>query len=402
MTLDAKILAACALSRPAFTTVSSTIESADLSPQYLPLWQAIGDYYERDPSANAVDTDLITDRLAPDGGDKKVRAMRQLCGEVFSLSVSPANVAEYVREQSMETASMRLAAAIAGRRGASEVERLARAYTALLDTPQGVDDEANEVSWRDALRTRLDTSKRIKVSPPCLNKRLGGGIYPGTNITVFGRPELGKSALALTMGCGFARRGLRGLYLGNEDPVSSMMVRAASCLTNLTAEELQALGPEGVEELALSKGAGNMIFKDMSPGTPAEIERLIKFYRPEWIVIDQIRNIRIKDADGGTAALDQAAQFVRSMGKRYDLITIGVTQAGDNASGMAVLGLSHIDSSKTGIPGAADVIIGIGATDNLEAINQRMLTLSKNKVSGLKESWNISIDRHRSKYVTIK
>jgi hypothetical protein len=58
-----------------------------------------------------------------------------------------------------------------------------------------------------------------------------------------------------------------------------------------------------------------------------------------------------------------------------------VTQAGDSARGKAVLDDGDIDSSNTGIPGAADVLIGIGMTEQLESAGLRMLSLCKNKAS---------------------
>lgn len=396
-----KIVASAARSRAAFDTIAATLDPAELGTLYVPLWDQIRDYYGRDQEARNADTAIITDRITGTGaGDKRQKSLRNLCEEVWAEEVSPANVADYVRDHAIDSAGMRLAAAIAGRQGRDAVEPLARAHIALLDMGDTTDTAEEEVSWAQVFRKRLDHAGRVKVYPKCLNERLGGGVYPGTNITVVGRPEIGKSALAVTMACGFVRQGLRGLWLTNEDAASVMMLRAACNLTNKAEAELHE-DPDAGERLAISKGAANLRVVDIAPGTPGEIERYIKAQSPAFVVIDQIRNLRMKGATGSTESLDAAAQFVRAMGKKYQLITIGTTQAGDSASGKLKLELSDIDSSKTGIPGAADVIVMVGCNEDLKAANQRMLNLPKNKVSSRHEFWTCEIDPFRSKYRSI-
>lgn len=44
--------------------------------------------------------------------------------------------------------------------------------------------------------------------------------------------------------------------------------------------------------------------------------------------------------------------------------------------------MSDVDASKTGIPGAVDLMIGLGNDDVLEANNMLGVSLCKNKLSG--------------------
>lgn len=400
VSLPKKILSAAAKSRSAYDTINSVLIPSDLGVVYEPIWQAVADYYARDAEAANCDSAFIIDRISGGGnGDKKQNQLRALCEDALSIEVSAANVADYLRDYRIDTEGMRLAACIAGRKPREEIEGLARSYVDLLSLPDTCDTSAEVLSWAAVLRKRLDNTGRIKISPKCLNDRLGGGVFPGTNLTIVARPELGKSALALTIACGFARRGLRGLYLTNEDAASVLMLRAACNLTNKTEVELTQ-EPDNAEREAIAKGAANLRVIDISPGTPAEIEGYIKAANPVFVVIDQIRNLRMKggSAAGTTEKLDAAAQFVREMGKKYNLITVGTTQAGDSASGKLVLDMSDIADSKTGIPGAADVLIMIGADEQLKNAQQRMLNLPKNKVTARHEFWQVGIDQFRSKY----
>lgn len=398
MTLAHKILSAAASSRAAYETINSVIEPGELGVLHEPIWQAISDYYARDERAALCDKAIIADRVAAQAqGEKKQSQLREICSTAIACDVSASNVADYVRDYRIDQTGMQLAAAIAGKRDRDEVETIARRYISYLDIPNTTDKEIEEISWGEVFRKRLDPAGKHKLSPKCLNERLGGGVFPGTNITIVARPETGKTGLALTIACGFVRRGLRGTYLTNEDSASVLMLRAACNLLDKTEMEL-ALDPDASQREVIAKGAARLRVIDICPGTPAEIEAHIKATNPQFIVVDQIRNLRIKGSTGSTEVLDQAAQFVRAMGKKYGLITIGTTQAGDNAAGKAVLDLSHIDNSKTGIPGAADVIIMVGANDSLMAANQRMLSTPKNKVTARHESWRVVIDPFRSKY----
>jgi hypothetical protein len=177
------------------------------------------------------------------------------------------------------------------------------------------------------------------------------------------------------------------------------MVRAVQCITGASYDKCMSHG-EDVTKEALGKGAGNMIFRELAPGSLAELERLVRLYKPAVLVVDQLRNIRIPGtkSDNFTTNLDKAAQGVRALAKRYGLVTICVTQAGDSAEGRPVLDMGDVDSSNTGIPGAADVMIGVGVTETLRGSGTRMLSLCKNKVSGTITAFTVRFDPTTSRY----
>jgi replicative DNA helicase len=397
--IERKIISAAAKSRSAFETIRSS--SPELGPLYVPVWGAIADYYDLDPQAANADTVLITDKVAATAaGAKRQNALRSMCEEIFSEDVSPANIAEYVREHAMSGAAMKFAQAAAARKGHGELEPLARSYLTLYDTPTGdVEDEA--LTFSQALRKRVDTKNRLKVTPACLNERLGGGLFRGNTMWIFGRPNRGKTALALSVACGFARRGLRGLWLSNEDPALSVMVRAATNLTGMTEAEIAA-NPDEAEKLAIEKGITRITFQDIAPGTGPEIEAAVKKIKPDFLVVDQVRNVSMRGTDGNANRIDAAAQFVRAMAKKYDLAAIGMAQADAASAHKLVLDMEDFDSSKTGMPGAADIIVGVSGNELMDGAGHRMLTLAKNKVSNIHTHWPCNFDPLHSRYFAIK
>lgn len=399
--LERKLVAAAIQSRAAYDTICETGALADPDELVRPIWEAIEGYYERDSEASRVDPDLLASGLASAfANPKKGREYAELVGSLANESVSVPNIRELCRTAARDRAGLALASALAGRKGPEEIGELLQKYTDLCVPIAGDADntEAGERvdGWGDVLRERIAGENRFTVSPKILNQYIAGGVVPGHNVTIFGRPESGKTALAVTMACGFARRGHRVLYIGNEDPVRDLMVRIITNLTGKSVDEL-APDPDGAEREALAKGAGNIVVKSTHPGTIPEIEALIKHHKPDVLFVDQLRNITSAKSDNYTQLLDKNAQAVRALGKKYGLVTVSVTQAGDSGTNRPVLGMGDVDSSNTGIPGAADLMIGVGVTEALEKAGQRMLSLCKNKLGAVHPAVPVTLDPFRSR-----
>jgi archaellum biogenesis ATPase FlaH len=390
---ERKLIAAAMKSREAYEVIAQSPVPGALDEVLAPVWAGVQGFYERDPDATEFDPDVGT--FPRQSNPKRNLELSQLAAEIYETDVSEANVRHMVLEQVRETRGMALAAAIAGHKPQEEITEALEAYGQSLETV-GDDQPDTGPEWSGILQERIDRTNRMPVSPRILNSHINGGVCAGHNVTVFGRPESGKTALALTMACGFARRGKRVLYIGNEDPIQDLMVRAITNLTDCTADEL-AQDPDRYEREALEKGARNMVFRATAPGTVREIEALIKQHKPDVLFIDQLRNLQSGKSDNFTQLLDKNAQAVRALGKRFGLVTVSVTQAGDSASGRPILDMGDVDSSNTGIPGAADLMIGVGVTDALDRAGQRVLSLCKNKLGALRSSVTVQLDPFRSK-----
>lgn len=395
--LERKIVGACIRDREAYEVFAASERPGELGDELLPLWEVTKDFYDRDPSATEADVDVLRGLLQSRGvSPKHTQSELELLDMCLAETAtsSDANIHAMIREQALKSVGMRLASALVGEKDEARVERELEKYLEVRGSAAGSSEEP--LDWGEALAREVDRSNRFVVSPKVLNQYIRGGLLPGHNVTIFGRPESGKTALAITMACGFARRGVRVLYVGNEDPIEDLMIRAVCNLTGWDADQVAA-DPAGAERLARERGADNLRMMEASPGTVTEVAAAVKRYKPQVLFVDQLRNLSAGKTENYTRTLDANAQAVRAIGKRFGVVTISVTQAGDSASGRPVLDMGDVDSSNTGIPGAADLMIGVGVTDALDAAGHRMLSLCKNKLGYVKATQVVALDPFRSK-----
>ena len=118
--------------------------------------------------------------------------------------------------------------------------------------------------------------------------------------------------------------------------------------------------------------------------------------QPDVLIVDQIRNVQT-GGDGLTVGLERAGVEMRNIAGEFDLLAVSVTQAGESASNKLVLGLSDIDSSKTGLPATTDVMIGVGVDENYDSRGKRMVSLAKNKVGADHSYFSVDVDPARSR-----
>jgi len=395
------VLSSCIQDREAFDTIEHFVEHKDLSEQGMVVWAGVCEYYDRDPKAGNCDPSLLGEAIARHVSANKHKEMfRGLISNLHALDVSPANVVDDLLATKRDKVGQQLAAAIL----ASEpTERLLEDYNEILATT-ALDDEDDEdarqgFSVVDLVSTSFDPDNLIRIYPESLNKRLDGGVKPGHHIIIFARPEMGKTMLTMEMMAGFARQGLLTLYIGNEDPMADINMRLVNRLSGMN--KLEVLNkPEKADEEARKHGYESIILKGLSPGTAREITQLIEKFKPDVLVLDQLRNLNMKQ-DNYVLALEQAAKQARQWAKRYSCVVVSVTQAGDSAANKAVLDMGDVDFSNTGIPAQADVMVGMGANENHMRNGERVLSLPKNKVSGCHEWFAVSVEPHLSKVLPL-
>jgi predicted ATP-dependent serine protease len=235
----------------------------------------------------------------------------------------------------------------------------------------------------------------IRLTPEILNERLGGGLAPGDSVVVYARPEMGKTGFVVHLTATAASAGHGVLYLGNEEPIDRTVQRT---IASLTGQPTSVCAAHPVEALAGAqrRGLGNITFRDLDPGTMAQIEGAIRQTRPRLVVLDQLRNILHK-GDSATVRMEDVQKGFRALAKRYAFTAVSVTQAGDSADGKTFLTMGDVDNSNTGVPGACDVMIGIGATYAMLETPRRGLSFPKNKIGHNHEGVIVSFDKARSR-----
>jgi archaellum biogenesis ATPase FlaH len=394
---ERNLLASCIASREAFDSVSDLLNEGDVSEQGNIILSHVREYYDRDPEAAGVDAELLSGSVRRSLSNPKHReTFETLIRSLTAADVSPKNVLHDFKEVRREAAGDRLASALAARADVAKVSELVEEYQKWdqFDVEDVRDTPSKGRSITD-LVVQQQEKGLIEIWPQSLNNRLDGGLLPGHHMLIFARPEMGKTMMLVNMMAGFLAQNLTVLYCGNEDPQDEIILRLVSRLTGMTRYEIFD-DPDLADQLARESGYDNIVFADMAPGTPREIQRLVDEYDADVVLIDQLRNINVRE-DQFVQKLEKAATAARLIAKANNVLVVSVTQAGDSATGKGPLDMGDVDSSNTGIPAQVDVMVGIGATAEDESTNRRILSLPKNKRSGRHEFWPVGVEPQLSK-----
>lgn len=396
--MEQKIIASVLSSREHWEAVNPHMTGDDLTPEGVVIWKKIKEYYERDKAATKVDFELLTKRVLRKVKDspKHKELIEVYLQRISLVDVSEINVITEVLEYKKDVVSMHLAESlIAGNEAHSRelIEKL-QSLDAAVDLDLGVEEEYQGMEI-DELLSSFSEKKLIRVAPTSLNERIGGGALRGHHILLAASPETGKSLFAIHMTHGFVQQKLKVLYIGNEDPIVSLVLRFISNLTGKTKFELLE-NSDGAMERAVRAGYNKAVFAGLSPGTLPEIRSLIVKHRPDVLVVDQLRNIQAK-SENRTNQLETVARGMRDFARQYDMLVVSVTQAADSGRNELKLNMGDIDGSNVGMPGACDVMVMVGMNDDYYETDQRQVTLAKNKLSGTHDSWPVRIDKFTSR-----
>jgi archaellum biogenesis ATPase FlaH len=384
-------------SRAAWSRVSSHLTDGDLSEQGKIILEHLGSFYDRDEYVGRCDPELLARDVAramtnPKHKESFTNLVMGIAGERHS----PSNVVYDYIAVKREAAGLRLASVLAAGRGTDAVGPLLEDYQQWAETTElgEKEDKVERNTHVQALVQRTSSHNLIQLWPPVLNQRLDGGLLRGHHCVVFARPEMGKTMFLVNAVAGFLDQGLTVLYIGNEEPTEDTRLRVISRLTGLIRAEIEA-DPEAAWETLQGTGYEKFLTVDLAPGTPRQMASIMAQERPDVLLIDQLRNVNMGE-ENYVVKLEKAATAARNLGKKYNALVVSVTQAGDSAGGKAILDMGDVDFSNTGIPAQADVMIGIGATREDEAMGRRVLSLCKNKRSGTHDAIPVNVNTQLS------
>lgn len=367
----------------------------------------IGEYYQRDRDAKFINVDVLNAQIAETiRSDKHVQMFCQLISNAIANTGSDVNVRAVILLAKQQEVADRLAAVLVDKGANSpdaeplmeELSKL-RSMTSLEELAEEGLESYHDVDLSALLAAEYDPDNIIKLYPLSLNERVESSAKRGHHIVVYGRPEVSKSATCINMSCGFAYQGKRTLYFINEDRPQDIVVRHVSNLSGMTKQEIHA-DPKKAQQLAEKAGYKNIMVVSAAPGTPRQIKEYVEKFKPDCIIVDQLRNLKVR-ADTRVNQLEYAATAMRNIAKEMNVLVVSVTQAGDSADGKAVLEMGDVDFSNTGIPAQADLMIGIGMDPALEAEGLRVFSLPKNKLSGRHDNWPVRLIPQLSRVVNV-
>lgn len=397
---DAKIVAACIASRDAYQRVVAHIDPHEFTPTGQFWWKLVQQWYESDPKAPGIDASLLRDRAERAAGRNAGMALDWYDALQREACPSPDNVAWEVLELKRVVKWRELTAAMEAEWNRDEIAQLVEEHRELMRATSLT--ARSNIDWGadlDQLSTAVGAGNRVRLWPEALQTKTSGAL-PGDHIVVFGRPEVGKTLFTVNMTAGWLRDGHGVLYVGNEDNINKIKDRVRQNLAGMTKAEVEKFTDEA-NTRCRKKGWDRFKALHMFPGSAAEIAEVIEETKPTCLVVDQLRNLHTTGGKGGTKAqrLDDIACDVRQLGAKYGLVVLSVGQAnaGEHGRPKVWLDLDDFDESRTGVPGQADLMVGIGMDPTLDAHNQRAISLPKNKLSGDHEGFVVNIDKYRSK-----
>ena len=266
----------------------------------------------------------------------------------------------------------------------------------------GIDEEKVPAVTGDVSEVleALSVTTKWKFNIPILKEKVGG-IGGGNLMIAFARPETGKTAFWVSLCAGpdgFAEQGAKIHAFINEEPAIRTQMRAISCYTGMTREEI-------VDDIQTAQSywgdiKDNISMFDTVDWSMDDIDAHCEKNKPDIIVIDQLDKINVSGTYARTdEKLRQIYTSVREIAKRRNCAVIAISQASAEADNRNSISFSQMENSKTGKAAEADLIIGIGRNANSDLENKiRTLCVSKNKINGYHGEPVCTIRREISRY----
>ena len=252
----------------------------------------------------------------------------------------------------------------------------------------------------DEVLDLLGMTTKWKFNIPMLRDNVGG-IGGGNLMISFARPETGKTAFWISL-CsgpeGFAEQGAKIHAFINEEPAIRTQMRAISCYTGMTREEI--IQEKNMAQRVWSEIKDNISMFDTVDWSMEDIDAHCEKHRPDIIVIDQLDKVNVSGTYARTdEKLRQIYTSAREIAKRRDCAVIAMSQASADAHNRNSISFDQMENSKTGKAAEADLIIGIGRNSNIDTENKiRTLCISKNKINGYHGEPVCTIRREISRY----
>ena len=252
----------------------------------------------------------------------------------------------------------------------------------------------------DEVLDLLNVTTKWKFNIPILLDNVGG-IGGGNLMIAFARPETGKTAFWVSL-CtapnGFAEQGAKIHAFINEEPAIRTQMRAISCYTGMTRDEI--IENKEMANRSWSEIKDNISMFDTVDWSIEDIDAHCEKHKPDIIVIDQLDKINVTGTYARTdEKLRQIYTSVREIAKRRDCAVIAISQASADAHNRNSISFDQMENSKTGKAAEADLIIGIGRNANSDLENKiRTLCISKNKINGYHGEPVCTIRRSISRY----
>lgn len=372
-----KILSAFIKDKDVWEAYSEQVDRNSLEGLYGAVYDAISDFRARDPKKFEVDTDILQEIIL----QKYPKAKSGISELIARLNedVSIPNLIAVLEEHRKESLGIQ----IVNHLNTERYEEAAELFEQLTVKP--IEEETEEgitAAKIEDLATAFNADNLIPIGPAVLSDALGGGVPRQSQVGIVARPDTGKTVVAISIATEAASRGFKVHYYGNEDSDKVMLARLLCSITGADRDTLFAQ-PDEFNSQAMESGWENIRFFSVHPGSIEYVKKNTKRYRPDIVILDQIRNMRMNGiaAEGMTDLLGRGSSMTREIAKEFDCVMVLVTQAGESAEGKLALGMTDVEYSNTGFAAQLDLMVGIGQNQQYKQVNRVLLSFPKWKLS---------------------
>jgi hypothetical protein len=379
--IDTSILASCIADRNAYEKIKGIVDAKDFSPPVKFWFELVDGYYGRDKAASRTDTEILRELGRASIFNPKQREATEAVLNGLDLSVSIPNIVAVCLELRRRNLILELAAN-SGSGNDKKSNEIFDELANIWNRDEVIRSDIEYAKEWEELDAVVGQANRISLGISSLDSRIGGGAFLGNHILIFGRTEIGKSCLTISLTAHLSKT-KRVLYVGNEDEINILKSRVATALLGRTTEQMAAI-PNKAKRLLRELTQDRLTMVHMNPGSMSELEDLVEKHTPNVLVVDQIRNLGGSE-DGLTRRMEANAIRLRSLLSKRRMLGISVTQGSDRSQGHdedgpLYLTAGDVDSSRVGLPGQTDLQLGIGSNRDLMARGLRMISFAKNKL----------------------
>jgi len=214
-----------------------------------------------------------------------------------------------------------------------------------------------------------------------------GPLHGGDQVCVTACPNVGKTRFITNEITHFVTQldpdDRRILFVNNEESKEAIWNAIYCSYFNVTDDDVLKNVAKYEEKWNKDVGEKAIAVYQNSSATTADIERVIKAFRPKVVVFNQLYKVRLPGRHAKATDAEQyrlTYQFGRNMADKYDLVSMPAHQAGALAAGEKWVTQEMMYGSKTGVAGECDVIIGIGKVYDPMLKSQRYINVARNKL----------------------
>jgi len=349
------------------------------------LYTSLSRFYEKNldsTSCSLPDLEATYLSLYPSLREPERKELSSLFKELSSLKESP-SVIELLNTQLERAYAHQLGlVSFEVAQGIKDISSLKETIDSFDSLYKGVEDSSKFIT--SSLPTLLNSALRTKGlrwRMDWLNKAIGS-LRKGDFTILFSRSEVGKTTFLASEATHMLDQTDRDiLWFNNEQQGEVVMLRCYQAYFGLTVQEL--LRDQDVLNKEWEYRVGNRLkLYDDAGIRKQDVESILKQTKPALILFDQIDKITgFKREDRKDLELTQVYQWARELAKQYCPV-IGVCQANSEAEGKKWLTKSMCANSRTGKAGEADLMIGIGVSNEDGLSSLRYINLCKNKLFG--------------------